>query len=104
MSDCRIYADFQKLDDFNRLKLTCAGTYSDLERTGIRLEEGLALTFYTDDGDDDGRPDDLLVDGIVHYDPDEEYWTAEVDWNSLRHVSEETEKAKPKVPKLPANR
>ena len=37
----RVYADFQNLDDANRLRLTCAGTAQDLERLGLRLTEGL---------------------------------------------------------------
>ena len=36
-----IYADFQDLDDANRLRLTCAGTLQDLARYGIRLEQGM---------------------------------------------------------------
>ena len=57
MAAPRVYADFQNLDDHNRLKLTCAGTGQDLARQGIQLQEGLILTFYTDDADDQGQPD-----------------------------------------------
>ena len=89
MSTPRIYADFQKLDDHNRLKLTCAGTQRDLTQYGIVLREGLVLTFRTDDEDDAGRPDELLADGVVHRDEDEGCWVAEVDWSALRHASEE---------------
>ena len=32
MSAPKVYADFQNLDDVNRLRLTCAGTHRDLER------------------------------------------------------------------------
>jgi hypothetical protein len=64
----RIYAEFQRLDDHNRLKLTCAGTHRDLVQHGIELREGLVLTFYTDDADDQGRRDELLAEGVVHYD------------------------------------
>lgn len=55
MAAPRVYADFQNLDDFHRLRLTCAGTLRDLERQEIRLRDGLALTFYADDADDLGR-------------------------------------------------
>jgi hypothetical protein len=40
----KVYADFQNLDDLNRLRLTAAGTLQDLERQGIQLHEGLLLT------------------------------------------------------------
>ena len=68
MTHPKIYADFQNLDDANRLRLTCAGTLQDLERQGVHLQEGLVLTFYTDDADDQGQPDELRAEGVVHYD------------------------------------
>ena len=40
----KVYADFQNLDDENRLRLTCAGTTEDLRRQGISLRDGLVLT------------------------------------------------------------
>jgi hypothetical protein len=92
MSEPRIYADFQKLDDDNRLKLICRGTLQDLQRFGVQLHEGLNLTFYTDDADDEGRPDDLLIDGVVQFNADERCWVAAVDWTKLRHVSQEQTK------------
>lgn len=85
----RIYADFQNLDDANRLRLTCAGTLQDLERHGLQLEEGLLLTFYSDDADDQGQPDELRVEGLVHYDADGHCWVAAIDWAAIRHASEE---------------
>ncbi len=85
----RIYADFQNLDDHNRLKLTCAGTLQDLDRQGIQLKERQKLTFYTDDSDDQGQPDELRIDGVVHFDAEAKCWVAEVDWSALRHASHE---------------
>ena len=92
MGTPRIYADFQSLDDENRLKLTCRGTLQDLQRHGIQLREGLRLTFYTDDADHQGRPDDLLVDGVVQFDAAERCWVAAVDWTKLRRTSQEKTK------------
>ena len=43
----RVYADFQKLDDFNRLELICHGTLEDFKR--INLQEGMKVIFYSDD-------------------------------------------------------
>jgi hypothetical protein len=94
MTGPKIYADFHNLDDANRLRLTSAGTLDDLARQGIRLEEGRALTFYTDDADDQGRPDEMLVEGVVHYDDGEQCWVAAVDWAALRHASEEANGAR----------
>src|SRR5712692_9613070 len=85
----RVYADFQNLDDLNRLRLTCAGTLQDLERQGIELREGLVLTLYTDDADDQDQPDELRSEGVVHYDGGEQCWVATIDWAAIRHASDE---------------
>jgi hypothetical protein len=84
-----VYADFQNLDDSNRLRLTCAGTTADLTRQGIQLREALVLTFYMDDADGEGRPDELLAEGVVRYDQGERAWVARVDWSAVRHASDE---------------
>lgn len=89
MAPPKIYADFQNLDDFNRLRLTCAGTLQDLQRQGIQLQEGQVYTFYSDDADDQGQPDELQVEGVVHYDEDAQCWVATIDWAAIRHASEE---------------
>lgn len=89
MQIARIYADFHNLDDENRLCLTCAGTNDDLARQGITLQEGQILTFWMDDADDRGRPDELLIEGVVHFDEDKQRWVASVDWTALRHASDD---------------
>ena len=89
MSNPKVYADFQNLDDENRLRLTCAGTWEDLEQQHIHLQPGSVLTFYMDDADDEGRPDELLADGTVRYSEVEQCWVAEIDWNALRHASDD---------------
>jgi hypothetical protein len=83
-----VYADFQDLDDENRLRLTCAGTRRDLERQRVELREGLPLTLYTDDATDEGQPDQLLADGIVQYNQGEKCWVAAIDWSAIRHESD----------------
>lgn len=85
----KIYADFQNLDDANRLRLTCSGTVRDLESLGITLKDGLVVTFDTDDADDQGQPDEMRAEGVVHYDEDQQCWIAEIDWDNLRHASDE---------------
>ncbi len=84
----RVYVDFLKTDDEGRLILSCYGTMQDLARYGIELKEGLALTFYSDDADDTGNPDDLIVQGVVQYDKTSNQWVALIDRNAIRHVSD----------------
>jgi hypothetical protein len=86
MPTAKVYADFQNLDDSNRLRLTCEGTRRDLERQGIQLREGLTLTLAADDEDDEGRPSELLAEGIVQYDQDEGCWVAKIDWSAIRNA------------------
>lgn len=84
----RIYADFHNADPQGRVRLNCVGTQEDLSRLGIQLREGLLLDLYCDDADDRGNPDDLQVHGVVRYSPQESFWVAEIDWSSVKHVSE----------------
>jgi hypothetical protein len=91
MDTPRIYADFNNLDDKNRIKLTLVGTQADLARFGIQLQEGMTLTFYMDDADDEGRPDDILVEGVVYYNNQEKCWVAEAKWDALRNASDKAE-------------
>jgi hypothetical protein len=88
LNPVRIYVDFQKVDDEGRLILTCAGTLRDLSRHGVELRDGLTLTFYSDDADDEGRPDDLIVEGSVQYDEQARHWTAVIDWQAIKHASD----------------
>jgi hypothetical protein len=86
----RIYGDFHKLDDENRICLTTVGTKQDLERLGIQLQEGMALTFYMDDADDQGNSDDIMVDGRAHFSESDNRWVGTVDWANVYHASEIT--------------
>jgi hypothetical protein len=67
------------------------GTFADLKEAGITPEEGLRLQFYNDDADDEGNPDDLLFDGIVHFQP-ERGWGAILEEASFHSVSDEKRK------------
>lgn len=89
MAHPSVYADFQNLDDENRLRLTCAGTHRDLQRQSLELREGMPLTLYTDDATDDGQSDQLMADAIVHFSPTENCWVAAIDWKAIRHASAE---------------
>jgi hypothetical protein len=60
-----------------------------LERQGIELREGMTLTLYTDDADDEGQSDELLAEGVVHYDKVEQCWVAAINWQAIRHASQE---------------
>lgn len=84
----RIWVDFMKTDGSGRLLLTAMGTREDLKRLGIELREGLLLKLYSDDADEAGVRNDLIVDGSAHFDDANRHWVAEIDWNAIRHQSE----------------
>ena len=63
-----IYADFMKIDFEGRLILICHGTFKDLAKHNIVIEEGKKYVFYNEDEDNDGNRDDLVVEGTAEYD------------------------------------
>lgn len=85
----KVYVDFHNSDIQGRLRLNCNGTTEDLARQAITLHEGMVLTVYSDDLDENGQLDELLVDGIASFSKEEECWVATIDRSSIRHASGE---------------
>jgi hypothetical protein len=83
-----VYVDFMKTDAEGRLRLVCIGTINDLARHGIVLADGMALSVYSDDANEQGRRDDLLAEGIVHRSDPGDEWVLLVDPKSVRHESD----------------
>jgi hypothetical protein len=84
----KVYADFQNADPHGRLRLNCAGTVEDLSEQQVELREGLLLTLYSDDVDDKGALDELLVEGMASYSVEEHCWVAAIDWDAIHHASD----------------
>ena len=82
-----IYADFMKTDLEDRLVLTTRGTADDLIRLNLKLETGLRLTFYNHDEDSEGNRDDLVVEGMVEHDDENDQWVAVIDWSAIKNLS-----------------
>jgi hypothetical protein len=83
----RVYVDFLKTDDLGRIRMICLGTRRDLDALGIVLFEGLRLTLYSDDAQDDGTPDPLLVEGVIERGSGTD-WVARIDRTAIRHESD----------------
>lgn len=83
----RIYADFHNADSQGRIRLNCTGTVEDLSQQKVELREGLVVTLYSDDLDDKGQLDELLVDGVVSFSQEEHCWVAAIDWGTIHHAS-----------------
>jgi hypothetical protein len=86
----KINVDFHNADSQGRLRLTCVGTMEDLAQQQVELRDGLVLTLYSDDLDDKGQLDELLVEGVVSFSEEEHCWVAAIDWAAIRHASDRT--------------
>ena len=75
------------LDPMNR-RFTI-GTFKDLEEEKITPAEGMTLHFWNDDADDAGNQDNLIFEGVIHFDETLGRWYAVIDENSYRHESDE---------------
>jgi hypothetical protein len=64
------------------------GTMRDLEQYRIVLHEGLVLHLYSDDLDDLGQSDNLVVDAVAQYDEEHKRWVARYDPAALKHESD----------------
>ena len=84
----KVYADFHNADSQGRLRLNCAGTVEDLAEQQVELREGLLLTLYSDDVDDKGALDELLVEGMASYSEEEHCWVAAINWDAIHHASD----------------
>ena len=83
----RIWVDINEWDaDARRVPIPPVSVRA-LEAYGLSLHEGMTLYLYSDDLDDEGRRDDLVVDGVAHYDPSIDRWIA-VNMGRIRNVSE----------------
>lgn len=82
----RIWVDFMKTDDQGRILLTSRGTLNDLKAQHISLREGLELSVYSDDTGDDGKPDNLLAEGIVYHARNQ--WVLDLGARGVYHESE----------------
>ena len=75
----RVFADFNNADEQGCLRLNCIGTIDDLASQNIELKDGQSLTFYSED---------LEVDGILKYSPEENIWVAVIDWNNIKEKAD----------------
>ena len=91
----RIYADFRNADSQGRVRLNCTGTIEDLAEQHVELREGMQLTLYSDDLDDQGQLDELLAEGIASFSKEEHCWVAIIDWNAIHHASETPQSRSP---------
>lgn len=87
-----VYADFNKWqgndDGKFVLVLTTLGTRVSFKLANVEPIEGLAVRFWTDDGDTDGNFDPLVAEGVLHQDPDDGLWVGICERETIMNVSE----------------
>ena len=90
----RIYVDLNGWENQEDNKFWVAldqpFTNRDLKDQAIELQEGIILSLWTDDLDEQNQFDPMLFEGVVHFDAERERWVAIVDWNEIHHASEQT--------------
>ena len=64
-------------------------TIRDIAEKGLVFRDGKTVGFFDIDASAKRDRDDLLFEGVVHYDAELKKWYAVIDWESFRHESDE---------------
>jgi hypothetical protein len=83
----KLWVDFQNSSK-KGVRLLCKGTLDEIERNNVVLSNGLKLLLWTEDEDEKGNPDNLVVEAIVEFDEDENCWVAVYEGKTIKHESE----------------
>ena len=81
-----LWVDFQNAG--YGVRLICSGTLKELQEKKIELKDGLQLLIWSDDEDDNGGKDNLLVEAVVKFSDVDHCWVAQFDKNNLKHESQ----------------
>jgi hypothetical protein len=70
-----IYCDLNARVAARGYSLARRGSIDTLEKLGLTLEKavGMRFTFFMDDADENGNPDDIMFNGVVAHDPEYGY-------------------------------
>ena len=95
MDKARIYVDFNEMVTNDIVLLSKSDTKVDSDGNTVTFYDGMAVSIYTDDIDENGNPDNLIAEGrAIKYDLSNiKYW-AHVKWcckineNGIKHESD----------------
>ncbi len=82
----RIRVDFARTAGAG-LSLDGADTRADLAIHAIQLREGMVLRVHEPDEDEAGEPDDLVAEGVVHFDAAHGGWVLALEPGAVRRES-----------------
>jgi hypothetical protein len=102
MNEPRIYVDFNEMPTANEVLLSQGDSKDNSNGKIMHFIEGMRVSVYMDDLDDEGKPDNLIAEGVVirNY---HGAWTAAARWllkideRGIRHESEGQRLESPEV-------
>jgi hypothetical protein len=89
----QFYVDFNELIEKDLVALLASDEKLSTSGEKILLQDGLAIDIYSDDLNDEGKPDNLIASGIVERNfllgwAKEIKWCCRIDAQGIRHESE----------------
>ncbi|MBR6770549.1 MAG: hypothetical protein IKM28_04815 [Lachnospiraceae bacterium] len=98
MDKARIYVDFNELVDDNIVLLSKSDTKIDSKGNIVTFYEGMPISVYSDDIDENGEIDNLIAEGIARKQNLggnwQEMWCCHMEPNSIMHESDKIKKAR----------
>jgi hypothetical protein len=70
------------------VRLICNGTLKEIKEKDIQLRDQLKLLIWSDDQDENGKRDNLIVEATVKYSDADNGWVAQYNERDLKHKSE----------------
>ncbi len=88
-----LYVDFNEMLDVDLVLLSKGDTRLDAAGNAVHLHEGLAVAIYSDDLDQNDKPDFLIARGVVERNRDEGWsrhvkWCCRIDATGIKHQSD----------------
>jgi hypothetical protein len=88
------YVDFNEMVDLNTVLLSAGDTKIDASGVSVQLQEGMPVSVYMDDRDENGNVDNLIADGLVVRNATSDWsahvkWCCRIDGNGIRRQSDD---------------
>ena len=90
------YVDFNELMDIDVVLFSKTDVRKDASGNDVHISEGLEVAIYSDDIGLDGKPDNLIAEGVVIPNTFTKHfanvkWCCRINWKGIRHQSDVTD-------------